>query len=109
MYTVHARKYKIRRERKKKRHTCLLVIQFSGQRESSRVRVHVEHVVGPVAYHRVRDHPVHALVLVHGRYVADFRASGRGLTHVQRVHVFRERRRVVVGVQYLNARKACVT
>lgn len=81
--------------------TYLLVIQFSGQGESSGVRVDVEHVIGPIAYHRVRDHAVDALVLVRGQYVADFHAPRRGLANVQRIHAFRERRRVVVGVENL--------
>lgn len=70
--------------------TYLLVIQFSGQRKSSRVRIHVEYVVGPVADHRIRDDTVHALVLVHGQYVADFRTSGRSFAHVERIHALCE-------------------
>lgn len=58
------------------------MIQFSGQGESSRVRVNVEHVVGPIADNRIRDNAVDALVLVYGRDVTNFSTPRPGLAHV---------------------------
>lgn len=68
--------------------------------------IDIEHVVGPVADHRVRNHAIGAFVFVHGQNVTDLRASGRRFAYIQREHALGERRCVVVGVQ--NLRKTSV-
>lgn len=84
----------------------LFVIQFSGQGEGSCVWIDIEHIIGPVADHRVRNHTIGALVFVRSQNVTDLRAPGRRFAYVQREHALDERRRVVVGVQ--NLRKTSV-
>lgn len=79
----------------------LLVIKTGRQREHASLRIQREHVVRPVADHRVGELGIRAQIRVRSLDLADPGSSGRIFRDVERVGVLRKRGRIVVRVGHL--------